>query len=249
MFMLLSNFVFSQVYSNRPIELTSTGDSSRVQNLHTPDITNAGINVKSAQSNKYLYGAAVGIDSIKLSLPIDTIVFAKGMIVYFKSTGVNTDSVIINLNNSSYYSLYKNIREPLSPGDIKSGQMIAAGFDGTNFQFLNYESYDCPTDFLPVTDEYCIEINESITADTFYLAVVNCYNKNARMCNWGEWNYACNSLGVSLNNMTNNWEYTDDPGNEVNMVRICGNGNCNASGLQSIPTNAPKKYRCCYSRK
>jgi hypothetical protein len=238
-----------QITLNRPFKFTGTGDSTRVVNLYTPNDTTAGLNATTAQSNKILFAGATGINNISLTTQPNIGSPNKGMVLYFKAITENTDSVSISLNGSSFYSLRKNQTSVLKAGEIISGQIVAAAFDGSNFQFLNYSKSNCPSGFLPVTSEYCIEINESVIIDTFYNAVVDCYSKNARMCNWGEWYNACVSMGAGLSNMTNNWEYTDDPGNEVNYVRIVGNGSCTAAGNQNIPVNAPKKWRCCYSLK
>jgi hypothetical protein len=239
----------AQVSLTKPLILSSIGDSAKVENLYTPNELNAGLTIGSVQSNRFLYATSIGTDSIILNLSVIPESLLPGMVIYFKSQGTNSDSIHVSIDHTNYFPLYKNINIPLKSGDIKSGQMLAIGFDGNHFQYLNYENKDCPSGFLPVTSEYCIEINESTVAFPYYDALVDCYSKNARMCNWGEWHYACISLGANLNNMTNNWEYTDDAGNEVNMVRITGNGSCVASGLQDIPVNLPKKHRCCYSLK
>lgn len=243
-----TNFLFAQVYLDNNILLSSTGDSAKVENLYTPNDSTAGLNVHSVQENHFIYAQATGVDSIILSLPVAPNNLINGMVFYFKAAAPNNDSVYLSLDNINYYPLLKKINKKLKSGDIKSNQVIATIFNGSNFQYLNYENSDCPDGFIKVTSEYCIEINER-PVDPFYDAVVNCYDQNARLCNWGEWYYACSSLGASLNNMTNNWEYTDDAGNEVDMVRICGSGSCTAAGLQNIPLNLPKNYRCCYSLK
>lgn len=240
---------YAQISLSKPLILTSGGDSAKVENLYTPNELNAGLTVGSVQSNRFLYATSIGTDSIFLNLPVAPDSLISGLVIYFKSQGTNTDSIYVSIDNINYFPLYKNINLPLKSGDIQSGQMMAIGFDGNHFQYLNYENNDCPPGFLAVTSEYCIEINESVIALPYYDALIDCYSKNARMCNWGEWHYACASMGANISNMTNNWEYTDDAGNEVNMVRICGNGSCTASGLQEIPVNLPKKHRCCYSRK
>jgi len=241
--------VFGQVSVNRPIQFISTGDSARIVNLYS-DLSDStsGINVKTLQNNGINYVTVTGNDTIKLNHPIGAFTLKKGMVFYFKSTLSNTGNVLITVDNVHYDSLLKKNHQPLRSSDILPNQIVAIGFDGSNFQYLNYHELKCPNGFIKVTDEYCIETSESPTA-TYWDAIVNCFNKNARFCNWGEWHYACVSLGTSLSNMTNNWEYTDDAANEVNMVRIVGSGSCNAAGNQNIPINSNKNYRCCYSLK
>lgn len=105
-------------------------------------------------------------------------------------------------------------------------------------------SQNCPSGFVGVNAQYCIEADEHAPAN-WYDANTACVNAGARLCSWGEWYSACN-LTAGLNNMKNNWEWVDESGNSIWVTAVGGNGNC--TGNDNKEDISSYSYRCCYSR-
>lgn len=121
-------------------------------------------------------------------------------------------------------------------------------FKGVGFGWSGclQEKKNCPAGFVSVNLNYCIEINERTDVQIF-VANDTCMSRNARLCTWGEWHYACLKAGVlSLQNMTNNWEWVDDIVNENASVVVGDNGNCENMWNRGLE-NA-HSYRCCFSK-
>ena len=103
-------------------------------------------------------------------------------------------------------------------------------------------SANCPSGMTQFAD-FCIE-NEERSGQAWYSAIDTCSNNNRRLCSLMEWMMACRQNPGSVNNMTNNWEWTSDitRGPHEYAVRIhnCNNGNTDHSGWGS-----GYEYRCC----
>lgn len=105
----------------------------------------------------------------------------------------------------------------------------------------------CPAGFEAVNDKYCIQKEEQ-TALNWFEANVQCAELNAEICSWSEWYVACQKSSLNLSNMTDNWEWINDGGDDQsNHAKAVGEGKCTSdnSFKAELSTNA---FRCCFSR-
>lgn len=105
----------------------------------------------------------------------------------------------------------------------------------------------CPAGFEAVNNKYCIQKEEQ-TALNWFDANVQCAEVNAEICSWSEWYVACQKSSLNLSNMTDNWEWINDGGDDKsNHAKAVGEGKCTSdnSFKAELSTNA---FRCCFSR-
>ena len=108
-------------------------------------------------------------------------------------------------------------------------------------------SQECPGGFTAVNDKYCIQTDEQVAANWFE-ANIQCAELNAEICSWSQWYYACQKSSLGLLNMTNNWEWINDGGDDKsNHAKAVGADKCTAddSFKAEFSNNA---FRCCFSR-
>jgi hypothetical protein len=99
----------------------------------------------------------------------------------------------------------------------------------------------CGMGFLVVPGtNYSIEINEH-AASIWFDAVVLCRSLGAKLCSWEQWYYAC-SLGLPLNGIISNLEWTEDNTGSL-MVLTLGDSNC--TGMASESPWSIRGFRCC----
>lgn len=63
--------------------------------------------------------------------------YAAGMVVVFKAGNASTGASTLNVNSLGAKTIKKNQGIDLGSGDIKSGQIVTAVYDGTNFQLVS----------------------------------------------------------------------------------------------------------------
>ncbi len=251
---LLSTTLLAQVEIDNSILLEGTSNTDKqVTNIANPTNINNTLNVENLQTNYTNFGTAISNgDTINVNLPIPPIAYSKGMKILFISplTSLN-QAYYIKIDSLPIVELQKSDTNLLNPYDLILGQVIMAVYNGNSFQLINASNTsNCPQGFTAVNENYCIETNENATSD-FWSAIADCKSKNAGLCSWGQWYYACQKTGLGLANMTDNYEWTKDGANENYQVRIVGSGNCEqrSAGDVSTPPAFDYNYRCCYARK
>lgn len=238
---------FAQVEIDNKLVLTGTTvDKLQVHGVNAAlDSTNA-VSSLTYQSNAihYAIASALSPDSILLSSSLQIPGYKPGMQLTFQMPSNSKDSVYINFNSFGWKKVFYKNKKIQTPA-LTSGQMVQVVYDGNEFEVLNSLSFVCPTNFIEVNDHYCIEKNET-AASTFFNAIINCSQKNARLCTWNEWYYACQKSGLTLTNMINNYEWIDSATNSTNQVVMVGNTGCLFKSLATNTTN--QFFRCCYSK-
>jgi hypothetical protein len=202
------------------------------------------------QNNKLIYAANIGgSDSINLLLTPPISQYKPGTQVIFKANSKNSSSVHLNINGLGYIELIKEGKYPLTGGNLESGLLVYAIYDGVNFQLISETAKSCPTGFISVNDKYCIEINER-PASLFHLAAINCGNINAHICDWAEWHFACRNTNLNLQNMTGNWEWINSGAVNQISAKVVGQSDCFLSSSRSArpADNIQLNYRCCYKK-
>ncbi len=257
--------LFGQIIeAETKFQLTNPNDSLRkVKDVAIPTIeTNAvrgGFFISGMA--QFAASSATG-DSISLTIYPQISTLEAGVTLNFISPLTNDDAVRIVINGiSGTYNLYKKATHELDTADLRGGQMVSIVYDGTNFQVISQLNKSCPNGFVEVTREYCIQQNENAPV-YFWEAINNCGKQNARVCNWGEWYYACYlSAQLGINGMLGNWEWADGGGNSLGFTTPptgdtgleVGQTLCTDAGSSIVDTThtnvraQPKTYHCCYS--
>jgi hypothetical protein len=254
------NSLNAQVEVAEKIILTGTTDTERqIKNLHTPNQQDAGVSAIAVQKNQVSYGVASGVNTLNISLPIQPTGYTSGLKINFLSTDINTGSVQINVNNLGNVNLLKNGNLPLDSAEILAGQIVTVIYDGQNFQVISKLNQPCPSGFVDVNADFCIQTNEQDSA-SFWDAILHCGSLNAELCNWNDWYIACaNAANLSIMNITGNWEWINDGGNNSasavpltsNTAHIVGNPNCENRFTGDINNSngiVLRTYRCCYRK-
>ena len=241
----------AQVAVDKPIELSGAPGDRNVSGLPDGTATDHALNASTLQVGAYSYAVASGADALVVSLTPALASPIAGTNLLVKITAPNTGAVTIAVNGSSPYALRKNGSADLEAGDLQPGMMASLVFDGVLFHLTNarrIERRSCPSGFVQVNELYCIE---PTAHDTVYLddASLICGNLNARVCSWGEWYHACTQAGnLGLQNMGNQWEWTNSTANGVGAARVVGATSCTHAGVGPAYDTLARKFRCCYDR-
>ena len=260
--LLINNPLYSQVTIKNKLILTGNLDSERQVEGISPNTSslNQAVNVEIIQTNKLKYTEATGNgNNIDLTLNVFPQQYITGTMLYFKASQPNTSNVNININGLGYMPAYKDGNINLTGGEIIKDQIVQIIFIDDHFEILSSLNKTCPTGFKRVNSNYCIEIDEQTPA-SFYDAVKACGAKNAKLCRWDNWYFDCQKYQASgeLNNMIDNWEWTDEGGNNLNYatsvyntVHVAGEGGCTENFTRGIKEDTSTDfvklpYRCCY---
>lgn len=252
LFILSSYSLLAQVEIDNNIDFSSN-DSTRNQVLNhsSPLEFNHAVNADAAQNN-YInhsnsYTLADGVISLDLSIP-SSVTYSPGMMVSFVSNFVSGDSISITINGGDTSLITKQNQIPLDTNDIRFSQVVRLVYDGTNFVMLN-TNRGCPPGFVQVNNSYCIQEYETGPM-TIYEAMSYCDVFGAQLCSMSDWYNACKNSNLGLNDMTNNWEWTNH-GNDhsSDAASMGGNGIC-----EDIQTHKSElwqfgnttHFRCCY---
>ena len=131
-------------------------------------------------------------------------------------------------------------------GNLKQ---LAVDDSGNVYKVIGSNSISdtCPTGFVSVNNEYCIEPNER-TATTWWNAIQICGSLNAHLCEIYEWYFAAlNGPSLGMTNLTGNWEWIGDTAG-AGTVRYVG-----LTSIKDIATAVPYdtvyyEFRCCKSK-
>lgn len=260
----LSNVQSQVVESGDKITLTNSDANKRqVNEIINAESESDALNLRLFMNGNFNFGIANGSnDSIHITFNPEITSLQPGLLFSFLSPFTNDNSVVISIDAvSGFYSLAKKGTKNLDTADIIPGQLITVVYDGTRFQVISELHNGCPSGFVKVTEEYCITPSEKDSI-YFWNAVTYCGNQNARICNWGEWYYAClNSTSLGITGMLGNYEWIDGGGNSLSWTTpvtsitgmMGGWTSCidvTSSIVDTTHTHSkarPKPFRCCYS--
>lgn len=108
----------------------------------TAEITNDAVTAaKLAFGAAYYCAASTSSNVVTLTASGHTLAdatLAAGILVVFKADATNTSTVDIKLSSGgTAKNLYKDASQELAAGDLRSGQMVAAEYDGTQWQMVS----------------------------------------------------------------------------------------------------------------
>ena len=246
----VAHWCAAQVAVDKPVDLTGTGTDAQVKGLADPAAEADALNARTAQGGEYLFAAATGVNDWQVVLDPAPSTPQTGMRLMVRTAADNTGPVTIQVNGSGPWNVVKNGSQPLVASDVAAGETVALFFDGTAFQLTSArrtERRPCPSGFAEVNELYCIEQAQHDTL-TWLDAAIVCGNMDARLCSWGEWYAACTqATALGLQNMTGDWEWTNNAAASDHSVRVVGNFSCPHAGVTN-GFDFARNFRCCYKR-
>lgn len=175
---------------------------------------------------------------------------AEGLHLLVRSDGEVQGALSLAVNGLGPYPITRGPNTPVLGEEMPAGTVLSLVFDGTGFQLINGVTHArrmCPASMVAVTRQFCIEPTERDTMD-FFEATLTCVQAGLRLCSWGESIIACENAGtLGLQQMTGNYEWTDDAANEDGGVRITGSSTCRQAAV-SVAAGSARNFRCCLSR-
>ena len=95
--------------------------------------------IQNLEMGKPWYGVSTGAspNNIEVDLTPAASAYTSGMLVHFKANATTTGPATLNVNGLGTKPIVKGGSSALVGGDILSGQMVAAIYDGASFQLLS----------------------------------------------------------------------------------------------------------------
>jgi hypothetical protein len=161
------------------------------------------------------------------------------------AAGIDQLGLTLNPAPTAYTAGMSVSFEPASP-NTGAATLV---FDGAAFQLTTQSHPSCPSGFLPLLRDVCVEAQVGDTA-SFYGAAYFCNERGTRMCTWAEWYKACSMPGGILPSVVA-YEWVDAAANHANWAKRVGQDDsmligCDRGGL-AIPQDQ-HRYRCCWDR-
>jgi hypothetical protein len=130
--------VQSQVEVDKPITLTGTGADGKITGIQSVTLPADATSAEVVQSGSLSYAAASGSsNAFAITLSPAPAAYAEGMEVRFRANHAISGPATVNVNGLGAKSIVKNISTPLGNCDIAVNQIVAAVYDGTNFQLIS----------------------------------------------------------------------------------------------------------------
>lgn len=249
--MVLCSFAQAQLAVDKAIVLSGGAGARHVTGLPDGTGPDHALNAGALLAGNYLYCQASGTNVLTANTNPSFPVPVAGQNLMVAITAANSGPVTLAVNGAPAVGVLKNGGQPLETGDLQPGMVASLVFDGSAYQLTNARRIarrDCPSGFTQVTELYCIE---PVSRDTVQLdsASFACGSIDARVCTWGEWYFACTKAGdLGLQNMGNQWEWTNSTANGVGAARVVGATSCTHSGTGPAFNAGPRRFRCCYDR-
>lgn len=243
---------FGQVGIDRPVQLTGTAPvDRRVEGLADPVMDGDALNARTLQQGRLVSGTVQGGNTWTMSLQPAPDSLPDGTQLVVKAPAGNNGPVTLALNGGAALPVLRDSGDPLEPGDVLAGQMVALTRHGAGYLLTSGRpsaKRPCPTGFVQVTEGYCIEVVQRDTAD-FHEAAVTCGALGGRMCTWGEWYVACTRASqLGIGDLVGDWEWTNNSANGDGLVRVVGEFSCTAAATSQGWDLLPRNFRCCFRR-
>ncbi len=244
--------MLAQVGVDHPVRFIGPAATDRqLTGLPNDPSSSSAINARTEQSNAHRTASVGSGNSWDATVPALTGAPSPGThLVVLVPSAVSDGEIALTVNQAGPYPVILRPSVPLDGATLAPGAALSLVFDGTAFQVMagiDHHRRDCADGLTAVNDQFCIEPDER-AANTFFEAARACTESGLRLCTWTEWYNACAlRISLGLQNMTGNWEYTDDTANEDGYVRAVGNSSC-TQGTTWSATATPITFRCCYSR-
>lgn len=239
----------SQVLVDRPVQLTGTDQEAQVRGITTSAIGEHPLNASVEQEGMFRAANAVFSEVWTVSLPMLSQAEA-GTVIHLVAPAMWNDVVLLSVNGAAPLPLLMPADGILVPATPVAGAPLTVVHAGDHYQQLDGSTHllrACPDGMSAVNDQYCIDQVERPLA-AFLDAVSTCAALGRRLCSWAEHHAACTRrVELGLENMNNDWEWTNNTSNEDNSVRMVAFGSCTNAGNRLL-TAAPATFHCCFTR-
>lgn len=250
---LLGPLAHGQVLIDKSLVLEGATDTERqVTGLPNSLAPTSVLTAGAEQSGAHRIGGDVGGSGAQwqTALPSLTGALVPGTNLSIQTPAASTGAVQLQVNDQGLYPVVLEPGSPLMGDAYPIGTMLSLVFDGDQFQVMNGRATarrECPSDMASASTQFCIERNERPSAQ-FWDAMITCATAGRRLCTWGELYTACIAAApLGLNNMTGNWEWSNNAANQDTWVRVALRASCTEAGTRQ-PTDTPTYSRCCISR-
>jgi len=250
---LLGPLAHGQVVIDKNLVLEGTTAAERQvtglpNSLAPASVLTAGVE----QSGAHRTGGAVGGSGAQwqTALPSLNEALVPGTNLSVQTPASSTGAVVLQVNDQGPYPVVMEPGVPLAGDAYPAGTILSLVFDGDQFHVMNGRASarrECPSDMAGPSPQYCIERDERPSAQ-FWDAMIVCASAGRRLCSWGELYTACiSATPLGLNNMTGNWEWSNNAANQDTWVRVALRASCTEAGTRQ-PVDVPTYSRCCISR-
>jgi hypothetical protein len=241
-----------QVQVDRPVVLTGAVDSLRkVTGLVAASEGTALITADEAlQGTVHLARPNGTTNAVALTMRPPAQAYVTGLIVRWSPHVVSAGGLLkVNVDGLGDRNVYRNDGLPVAFGQMEPGTMAEMIYADTAFFLTSRTRSDCPSGFLEVSTELCIQQVDSSLTDVF-TAAVYCRQRGARLCTWDEHVLACNTLGQQLSGQFDDWEWIDDTSDHTHTGNQAGRFTCRSHRSMSadLNSNSVGTIRCCYRK-
>lgn len=232
------------------LQLDGTDQQDRqLSGLAAPQDATDGTRAISQRDQTIQYGITSGSDQLALTLTPAPAAYSPGMMLSIEPSAANTGAATLNVNGLGAVPIVKSVSLPLDSGDLRPGIPAQLVFDGTAFQLISQWHPACPTGYMAISRDVCIEaaVHDS---SNWFSATNQCVNSGARLCSMGEWYQGCAMPGGIFSSVLA-FEWIDEAANNTSDAKLMGMDglgtiDCKNGGL-ATPL-AQRVFRCCWDR-
>lgn len=233
-----------QVHVDVPVQFTGADAQRTVQGLGAPAQSDAMITVEGSARAEWGWAtASLEVNTLVLDFPIAPAMARDGLLLRFLSPGELQGALWLQLPDQAPLELVRTDGVPISDGQIVAGQVCEVLHANGRFYLLNASESGCPSGYLQVNDNYCIESTSSAGVP-FYVAVDQCASKGGKLCTWDEYQAACYLMDGQFSNMSADWEWIDDMSNHLHTANQAGRTSCES--IRSRIVTYTSRVRCCH---
>lgn len=246
---LASVCALAQVHLDKPLRLLSPQDSlRRIDGLAYPSEPSSLITLGTAQqASTNWYAVTGGTSIVQLSGSPQANGYANGMLIRWMPQTARAGTVKVNVDGQGARGVYRSDGLPVSDGQVSAGQVVEMIYMDTAFFIMGRSITDCPPGYLRVSDEFCIQKNDTLSVSIFS-ALEHCSARGARLCTWDEYVMACTVQGAQLSGLFDDWEWIDDTSDHTHTADQVGRYECRSQRSMDAAEH-PNNYgvvRCCY---
>lgn len=233
-----------QVRVDVPIQFNGPDDQRTVQGLGAPAQADAMITVEGAVRSEWAWATALAQgDTLDLSFSPAPAALRDGLLLRFLAPQELHGPWWLRAAGYAPLPLVRTDGLPIADGQIIAGQVCEVLHAGGRYHLLNATETGCPSGYLQVNANYCIESYSSDLA-IFYDAIDQCALKGGKLCTWDEYQAACFLLDGQFDNMFVEWEWIDDTANHLHTANQAGRTSC--EGVRNRVVNVEARVRCCH---
>lgn len=233
-----------QVDVNVPMQFTGIDEQRTLIGLAAPVQSDAMITVEGAVRSEWAWAAAVEqADTLVLSFSPSLASVRDGLLLRFLAPTAIRGPMWLRVPGTTPLALVRIDELPITEGQIVAGQVCEVLHVNGLFHLLNTADRGCPSGYLQVNANYCIESYSSNPLN-FYDSIDQCALKGGKLCTWDEYQAACQLLDGQFENMFASWEWIDDTSNHLHTANQAGRTSC--EGNRSLIVTVTARVRCCH---